>query len=302
MEVLDDNGELVCWLSDDPDDWNSWSDYERKIKKEVLEYNEEAFCLGEHLLGYDSYEAIKLIELLAKLRVDYPHSRELKEKLKYIRNLANLRLNSSHPDEYNDPRLVPDWCIGENNYKKADKLWENGKRHKAIEYYERAALYGYAMAFEFLGAIYEQGLGGFAPDIKKAMKYYEEGADEGIGDCAFSLGICYRDGWRGLDVNLEEAYKWIRHAALLETCNAGNALGQFFENGWGCTKNLRKALYWYDVSLTGIENGNRIRSILIQQGEQLPLKLDGFDYVNEHYIQKASWWEVYYRENNMIKY
>jgi tetratricopeptide (TPR) repeat protein len=301
MEVIDDNGELACWLSDDPDDWNSWSDYERKIRTKVLDYNEEAFCLGEHLLGYDGYEAIKMIKLLSKININYPHHQILKDKLSDIRTLAIMRLNSNHPDEYNDPRFSPDWRIGENNYKKADKLWENGKRHKAIEYYERAALYGYAMAYEFLGTIYEQGLGGFTPDIDKAIKYYKEGADDDIGDCAFLLGICYRDGQKGLDVNYAEAYKWIRKAALLETCNAGNALGQCFENGWGCKTNLRKALYWYDVSLTGIDNGNRLRSILIQQGDQLPLKLDGFSYENVHYIQKASWWEDYYKKNNMIE-
>jgi TPR repeat protein len=102
-------------------------------------------------------------------------------------------------------------------------------------------------------------------------------------------------------VNLDEAYKWIREASLLETCNSGNALGQCFENGWGCKKNLRKALYWYDVSLTGVENGNRLRSFLVQHGEQLPLKLDGFNYGTVHYIQRASWWEKYYKQNNMIE-
>lgn len=301
MEVLDEKGELLCWMSDDPDDWNSWSDYECRIKEAILEYNEEAFCLGEHLLGYDSFETIKLIKLLTKLRVDFPRSQELKKRLKYIRDLANLRINSNHPDELDEPRLSQDARIAEENYQKAVKLWNQGKQSKAIEFYEKAALYGHPMAYEHLGSIFEQGLGGFKIDIKKAMKYYEEGADDDIGDCAFALGICYRDGQKGLDVNYAEAYKWIRKAALLEACNAGNALGQCLENGWGCTKNLRRALYWYDVSLTGIENGNRIRAILIQQDEQLPIKLDGFDYVNEHYIQKASWWEKYYIQNNMIE-
>lgn len=301
MELLDEKGELVCWLSDDPDDWNSFSDYERKIRTEVLEYNEEAFCLGGHLLGYNGFEKLEFIKLLAKLNVNYTHHSKLTEKLNSIRTLAVLRLNSCHPDEYADPRLSPDWRNGENNYKKGEELWDNGKRHKAIEFYERSALYGYAMAYELLGAIFEQGLGGFTPDIKKAMKYYEEGADDGIGECAFSLGIIYRDGKNELEVNLDEAYKWIRKAALLETCNAGNALGQLFEYGWGCEKNLRKALYWYDVSLTGIESGNRIREILNQQGNKLPLRLDGFDYVNEHFIQKASWWAEYYKMNHMIE-
>ena len=267
----------------------------------VLEYNEDAFNLGEHLLGYDSYQALDMIKLLAKLNVNYPQHQELKNKLLDIRTLANYRLSSNHPDELDEPRLLQDFRIAEDNYKKATKLWHLGKRHKAIKFFERSALYGYAMAYEFLGAIFEQGLGGFAPDIKKAIKYYQDGADDDMGDCAFSLGICYRDGVQGLDVNFDEAYKWIREASLLETCNAGNALGQCFENGWGCEKNLRKALYWYDVSLTGVENGDRLRAKLINQGKQLPLKLDGFNYGTVHYIQRASWWEKYYKQNNMIE-
>lgn len=301
MEVLDEKGELVCWLSDDPDDWNSFSDYERKIRTEVLEYNEEAFCLGEHLLGYDWYEKLEFIKLLAKLNVNYTHHSKLTEKLNRIRTLAVLRLTSCHPDELDADRLSREWHIGDTNYKRADKLWKKGKRHKAIEYYEKSALYSFGMAYEHLGAIYEQGLGGFQQDIGKAIKYYEEGADDDIGDCAFTLGIIYRDGRKGLEVNYDEAYKWIRKASLLETCNAGNALGQLYENGWGCERNLRKALYWYDVSLTGIENGNRLRSVLCKQEDGLPLRLDGFDYVNEHYIQRASWWKEYYIKNSMLE-
>lgn len=298
MEVMDKDGELVCWFSDDPDDWNSFSDYELKIKRMVLEYNEDAFSLGEHLLGYDSYQALELIKLLSKLNVNYPQHQELKNKLLVIRTLANYRLSSNHPDD--EPRLSQEFQIAEDNYKKATKLWHQGKRYKALECYERAGLYGHPLAYEYIGGVFEQGLGGFKPDIHKAIKYYKDGADDDIGDCAFSLGICYRDGVQGLDVDFDEAYKWIRKAALLETCNAGNALGQCFENGWGCDKNLRKALYWYDVSLTGVKNGDRLRSFLVQQGDQLPLKLDGFNYQNVHYIQSASWWENYYKLNNMI--
>ena len=301
MEAIDENGDLIAWLSDDPDDWNSFSDYERKIKRMVLEYNEVAFCFGEHLLGYNSYQALELIKLLAKLNVNYPQHPELKKKLLDIRTLANFRLRSNHPDELDEPMLSQEFRIAEDNFKKAVKLWHQGKRHQAIKHYERAGLYGHPLAYECLGSIFEQGLGGLKPDIKKAIKYYQEGADDEIGDCAFSLGICFRDCIQGLDVNYDEAYKWIREAALLETCNAGNALGQCFENGWGCAKNLRKALYWYDVSLTGVENGNRLRAKLIQQGEQLPLKLDGFNYETAHYIQYASWWESFYKQYFLIE-
>ena len=50
--VVDENGDLIAFYDDDPDIWNSWSDYEMNIRKMVLEYNEEAFAVGEHLLGF----------------------------------------------------------------------------------------------------------------------------------------------------------------------------------------------------------------------------------------------------------
>ena len=156
------------------------------------------------------------------------------------------------------------------------------------------------MAYKHLGYIYENGTDGLTPNIHKALQYYELGGEDGFGDCAFKLGLIYRDGQKGLEPNLNEAYKWIRKAALLETCNAGNALGECYENGWGCELNLRKALYWYDVSQTGIENGDRLRYILRQSGDCLPLRLDGFDYSIIHYKQNPAWWEDYYYKNKMI--
>ena len=128
----------------------------------------------------------------------------------------------------------------------------------------------------------------------------EEGADDDLGDCAFEIGLIYRDGRKGLEPDLEKANDWIRKASLLETCNAGNALGELLENGWGCEKNFRKALYWYDVSQTGVENGDILREKLRLSGDTLPLRLDGFDYELVHYIQNPYWWENYYRQHHMI--
>jgi TPR repeat protein len=294
--AVGENGGLIAFCSDDPDDWNTWSDYERNIRRMVLEYNEEAFVAGEHLLGFDWYRVLDMIKLLARINVNYTQVLSLQEKLKCIRKWANWRVYSCRPDDVNEHDIQ----IAENNYKKADKLWKEGKRHKAIEHYERAGLYDHPWAYEFLGHVYDYGLGGITPDIQKALHYYEEGADDDLGDCAFELGIIYREGRKGLEPDLKKAYEWIRKASLLETCNAGNALGELFENGWGCERNLRKALYWYDVSQTGVENGDILREKLRLSGDNFPLRLDGFDYELVHYIQEPEWWEKYYLKNNML--
>ena len=145
----------------------------------------------------------------------------------------------------------------------------------------------------------KDGFGGVQKDIMKAVEYYEMGAEDEISDCAFTLGILFKDGADGLTPNMELAYKWIREAALLGNHIARKSLGECFEKGLGCIMNLRKAIYWYDISKTGVENGNRIRSILSQQKDALPLKLDGFCYETGQLIREPSWWEDHYKNNNM---
>lgn len=296
-EAFDEKGNLIAYYSDDPDDWFNWSDYECKIREMVLEFNEEAFSLGLHLLGFDWFKVVDMIKLLAKININYVHAPILQEKLKCIRMWANWRVYSARPDIVDETEVQK----AEDYYNNAEMLWEKGERDKAVELYEKAGLYGHPLAYKHLGYIYENGTDGLTPNIHKALQYYKLGAEDGYGDCTFAIGLINRDGRKGLKPNLKEAYKWIRKATLLETCNASNALGECFENGWGCELNLRKALYWYDVSQTGCEdNGNRLRNILRQAGDVLPLRLDGFDYNIVHYKQDPVWWEDYYHKNNMI--
>ncbi len=300
MEVLDENDGLIAWFSDDPDDFYSFSDYELKIRRLVIELNEELFSIGSHLLGYDENNALEYIKLLGSINPNCISVPTIQEKLHEIRTWSNYRLTSCHPDELDEQRLTQGTRIAGDYFNKARACWGSGHIEEAIIYYEKAGLYDHPSGYRTLGDIYKDGLGGVQKDIKKAVEYYERGAEDGIGECAFALGILYRDGTNGLSPNCNLAYKWIREAALLGTFNAGNALGQLLENGWGCVQNLRRSLYWYDISPSGIENGNRIRSILGQQKDGLPLKLDGFCYDLRHFIQNPSWWEVYYKKNNMI--
>lgn len=300
MEVLNENDDLIAWFSADPDDWNSFSDYELKIRILVIELNEELFSIGSHLLGYDEDNALEYIKLLGSINPNYIYVPTIQEKLREIRTWSNYRLTSCHSDELDEPRLTLDAKIAGDYFNRARACWGSGHIEEAIKLYEKAGLYNHPSGYKTLGDIYKDGLGGVQRDIKKAVEYYEMGAEDGIGDCAFLLGILYKDGTDGLIPDYNLAYKWIREAALLDICDARNAIGQLFENGCGCEKNLRRSLYWYDISQSGIGNGNRIRSILGQQKDGLPLKLDGFCYDIGHFIQNPAWWKEYYKKNNMI--
>ena len=228
-EWYDKNGEFVGWISDDPDDWNTWSDYERKIRLMILEYNEEAFAQGEHQLGFDWVHVYDMVKLLSKINVSYVCDPCLQEMLKFNRKWATWRVCSCRPEDINEKGIQ----IAEDSFKKADELWEKGQISEAIKHYERAGLYEHPWAYERLGYYYEEGVGGLSPDVKKAIEYYKLGADDDLGDCAFRLGLIYLEGRDGFEQNKEEAYNWIRKAAFLGACNAGNVLGECFENGWG---------------------------------------------------------------------
>ena len=297
MEILDENGDFIAWFSDDPDDWNSYSDYMRRIRRLVLEYNEVAFEVGAHLLGYNEKDSIEYVKLLTKVSTIFSQDEKLSAMLKEIRKWANYRLDSRHPDELDDPWLSRETQIAENSFNKAMKCWESGQIEEAIKNFEKAGLYDHPSGYKMLGSIFMDGLD-VQSDIKKAIEYYTMGAEDGIADCAYTLGILYREGADRLSPDLDSAYKWIREAALLGYAKACDALGQLLENGWGCEKNFRKALYWYDVSITGIENGNRLRKI--QEGTGLPVRLDGFNYKNAQYIDDVEWWRESYAKNGML--
>lgn len=300
MEALDKNGDLIAWLSDDPDDFNSHSDYESKLQRMILDINEELFCVGDCLLGYDSNNPLEYIKLLGSINPEFTSNPNLQKKLLEIKTWSNNRLTSNHPDEQDTPRLSQDAQKAEEYFDKARTCWNSSRVEEAIRYYEKASLYDHPLGYKTLGDIYKDGQGGLHKDLMKAAEYYEKGAEDGIGYCAFALGKLYRDGVDGLSLDMKLAYKWIREAALTGNQNAGKSLGECFEKGLGCEINLRKAIYWYDISQTGVENGNRIRSYLSQQEVELPLMLDGFSYHIGHFIHEPSWWEDYYKKNNMI--
>ena len=114
MEVLDEKGDLIAWFSDDPDDWNSFSDYENRVRRMILELNEELFSAGCHLLGYNGTNALDFIKLLGSINPNYTSAPNLQEKLRKIQRWANYRLTSCHPN--NEDRLFQEVQLANKSY------------------------------------------------------------------------------------------------------------------------------------------------------------------------------------------
>jgi hypothetical protein len=91
--------DFVCWFSDDPDDWNCFSDYEQKIRNLVQEYNEMAVEADEPLLPILDDDPLYTIVQLSELNVDKQTNQEQRKRLQTIRSVARQRMQSNHPDE-----------------------------------------------------------------------------------------------------------------------------------------------------------------------------------------------------------
>ena len=97
--IVTNTDDFVCWLSDDPDDWNSFSDYEQRIRNLVQEYNEMAVEANEPLLPILDDDPLCTIVRLSELNVGKQTKHELRELLQTIRSVARQRMQSNHPDE-----------------------------------------------------------------------------------------------------------------------------------------------------------------------------------------------------------
>ena len=91
--------DFVCWLSDDADDWNSFSYYEQRIHNLVQEYNEMAVEANEPLLPILNDDPLYTIVQLSELNVSKQTNQELRKQLQTIRSVARQRMQSNHPDE-----------------------------------------------------------------------------------------------------------------------------------------------------------------------------------------------------------
>lgn len=91
--------DFVCWFSDDPDDWNCFSDYEQKIRNLVQEYNEMAVEANEPLLPILDDDPLCTIVRLSELNISKQTNHELKGILQTIKSVARQRMQSNHPDE-----------------------------------------------------------------------------------------------------------------------------------------------------------------------------------------------------------
>src|SRR3989337_543335 len=96
-----------------------------------------------------------------------------------------------------------------------------------------------------LGVLYEDG-----NDVKrncnKAFELFKQSSEGGFISGIMMLGYCYNNGI-GTKINKQKAFEFYQNAAILGDDDvAQNNLAVMYEEGDGITKDIDKAIYWYE--------------------------------------------------------
>ena len=102
-------------------------------------------------------------------------------------------------------------ALAEKNYDKGVEHYNKNEYAEAVKYFRRAAELGNRDAQNYLGVLYQGGLG-VGQSWDEAAKWYRKAADQGDQYGQYNLAICYRAGL-SVEADDEEAKKWYRKAA-----------------------------------------------------------------------------------------
>lgn len=147
---------------------------------------------------------------------------------------------------------------------------------KAMKLFEDAASSGFAAANRLLGAIYENGLGGNARDLKKAVEYYTKAANGNDAQALFRLGNYFEAGLRNgtddkaeilLQQNAKSALDLYRLAAQNGSAEAFYNVGVYYETGTVVDKDPAKAFaFLLKAATSNIPQAQFRLANLYQQG------------------------------------
>jgi TPR repeat protein len=127
-------------------------------------------------------------------------------------------------------------------YAEAVRLFRPGQSVKeyrsGFALMKSAAAMGYIKAHEWLGAMYDYGLG-TRPNRRLSLRHYRIAADAGSPNGEYHVGVFYHDG---IAVRRDDktAVLWLRKAMRHGDAEAAHVLGQCYRSGRGVRKNPKK--------------------------------------------------------------
>jgi TPR repeat protein len=115
---------------------------------------------------------------------------------------------------------------------------------EAFRLFEQAAQAGHTGAENYLGVLYNNGLG-VPQDYLKAREWHEKAAASGDSYAMYNLGLSHAMG-RGVPQDYEQARYWFEKAARGGHPAAMNYLGLLYNNGLGVPHDYFKAKEWHE--------------------------------------------------------
>ena len=137
------------------------------------------------------------------------------------------------------------------------RMVERGKTvpadfREALEWYQKAADQGDALAQGHVGRIYRTGFFNGRADVGNALKYYRMAAAKNIAVAQLGLGSMYKAG-EGVPENEAEAVTWFRKAADQGDAAAQMNLAAMYRYGKGVPKDLKEAQRLLKLAAAGTD-------------------------------------------------
>jgi TPR repeat protein len=171
------------------------------------------------------------------------------------------------------PPLSPSPEDAEAYCKRAEQCIAVQDYEGAVRLYRKAAEWGYSIAQNNLGTMYEAGHG-VSQDYNEAVKWYRMAAKQGDDMGQLNLAGMY-EGGHGVPQDYNEAIKWYQKAAEQGQRNvqtkAQNKLGWIYQNGLGVSTNDREAVKWYRMAADqGLDAGQNNLGWMYMEGRGVP--------------------------------
>jgi TPR repeat protein len=132
------------------------------------------------------------------------------------------------------------------NYLIGTKAYNRGDFPLAFETFKALAEQGEVSSQNYLGFMYEKGLG-VSQDKQQAVKWYTKAAEQGYSYAQYNLGIQFREG-QGVPQDYQQALKWYTKAAEQDNKEAKRDLGVMYVKGQGVSKDYKKAVKLFTIS------------------------------------------------------
>ena len=113
---------------------------------------------------------------------------------------------------------------------------------KALDWYQKAAAKGNALAMNTIGVMAASGFG-VKQDDAQAVKWFLASANGKCPIAMYSLGRHYQDG-DGVQQNFKTAFEWYKKGAEAGSEEAMHRLALMYTNGLGVAKNDTAAVEW----------------------------------------------------------